>query len=259
MSVATEIQELTQNTAELDGIRTSMREKLVAKGVDASTHNFADFPNDVESIPSPQQILVSKNYTSYFTASGGEDIDTVFYENTGRRIYPLRNGNDVTLNANGLTKFRAVERLRLTADVSSSYWGTIMGAPNNSFQSIMVWLQRTNNQNVIAGGWLGYTADRIAIPQLNQWYYFVLCCDYSKDSKVYKRLYDDNGTLLQEVSGASSAYTSNNRLLFGAYSGNADVSLNNVDIDLSQTVFEINGSTVWGKFNSKTENMGIIT
>lgn len=36
----------------LDDIRVSMREKLVAKGVDASTHNFADFPNDVESIPS---------------------------------------------------------------------------------------------------------------------------------------------------------------------------------------------------------------
>ena len=52
MSIATEIQELTQNTAELDGIRSSMRTKLVAKGVDASTHNFADFPDDVESIAS---------------------------------------------------------------------------------------------------------------------------------------------------------------------------------------------------------------
>lgn len=29
-----------------------MREKLVAKGVDASTHNFADFPDDVENISS---------------------------------------------------------------------------------------------------------------------------------------------------------------------------------------------------------------
>lgn len=206
-----------------------------------------------------QQIMISKNYTTYFTASGGEDIDTVFYENSGRRIYPLRNGNNVTLNANGLTKFRAVERLRLTADVSSNYWGTIMGAPNNSNQGINVWLQRANNENHIRGGWLGYTAGATTIPQLNQWYYFVLCCDYSKDNNVYKRLYDDNGTLLQEISGASQAMTSNNRLLFGAYSGNADVSLNNVDIDLSQTAFEINGSTVWGKFNSKTENMGIIT
>lgn len=45
MSIADKITQLTT-------IRASMREKLVAKGVDASTHNFADFPNDVENIPS---------------------------------------------------------------------------------------------------------------------------------------------------------------------------------------------------------------
>lgn len=45
MSIADKITQLTT-------IRASMREKLVAKGVDASTHDFADFPNDVESIPS---------------------------------------------------------------------------------------------------------------------------------------------------------------------------------------------------------------
>ncbi len=45
MSIADKLTQLTT-------IRTSMREKLVAKGVDASTHNFADFPNDVESIAS---------------------------------------------------------------------------------------------------------------------------------------------------------------------------------------------------------------
>lgn len=45
MSIADKITQLTT-------IRASMREKLVAKGVDASTHNFADFPNDVESISS---------------------------------------------------------------------------------------------------------------------------------------------------------------------------------------------------------------
>lgn len=52
MSIASELTELQQNTTALGTIRTSMREKLVAKGVDASTHDFADFPNDVESIPS---------------------------------------------------------------------------------------------------------------------------------------------------------------------------------------------------------------
>ena len=43
---------LADKVEQLSTIRASMREKLVAKGVDASTHDFADFPNDVESIPS---------------------------------------------------------------------------------------------------------------------------------------------------------------------------------------------------------------
>ena len=43
---------IADKLTQLDEIRSSMRTKLVAKGVDASTHNFADFPSDVESIPS---------------------------------------------------------------------------------------------------------------------------------------------------------------------------------------------------------------
>lgn len=45
MSIADKLTELAE-------IRADMREKLIAKGVDASTHNFADFPDDVENIPS---------------------------------------------------------------------------------------------------------------------------------------------------------------------------------------------------------------
>lgn len=53
MSIADKITQLTT-------IRASMREKLVAKGVDASTHNFADFPNDVENIPSGGNLNVGE-------------------------------------------------------------------------------------------------------------------------------------------------------------------------------------------------------
>ena len=52
MSIATEIQELTQNTAELDGIRTDIRTALAGKGVSASDHDYADFATDISSIPS---------------------------------------------------------------------------------------------------------------------------------------------------------------------------------------------------------------
>lgn len=50
MSIAAELQELTQNTAELDGIRSDIRNALVEQGIEASTHNFADFAGDVGSI-----------------------------------------------------------------------------------------------------------------------------------------------------------------------------------------------------------------
>ena len=45
MSLADKVEQLTD-------IRDNIREKLIAKGVDASAHNFANFPNDVENIPS---------------------------------------------------------------------------------------------------------------------------------------------------------------------------------------------------------------
>ncbi len=43
---------IADKLTQLDEIRSSMRTKLVAKGVDASTHNFADFPDDIDNIPS---------------------------------------------------------------------------------------------------------------------------------------------------------------------------------------------------------------
>ena len=52
MSVATEIQELTQNTAELDGIRTDIRTALAGKGVTATDHDYSDFAADIAAIPS---------------------------------------------------------------------------------------------------------------------------------------------------------------------------------------------------------------
>lgn len=43
MSLADKVEQLTD-------IRDSMREKLVAKGVDASTYNFANFPEGIENM-----------------------------------------------------------------------------------------------------------------------------------------------------------------------------------------------------------------
>ena len=44
---------IADKITQLDSIRSSMRTKLVAKGVtSASNHDFADFPDDVDAIPS---------------------------------------------------------------------------------------------------------------------------------------------------------------------------------------------------------------
>lgn len=105
MSVATEIQELTQNTAELDGIRTSMREKLVAKGVDASTHNFADFPNDVESISASEAVI-----TAYYcganatvTATLGNDTYTATADGDGTANIFVGKTGTYTISSTGTT------------------------------------------------------------------------------------------------------------------------------------------------------------
>lgn len=66
---------IADKLTQLDGIRTSMREKLVAKGVDASTHNFADFPNDVESI-STGGLPSEYEAVDYIESTGTQYIDT---------------------------------------------------------------------------------------------------------------------------------------------------------------------------------------
>lgn len=52
MSIATEIQALTENTAELSTCRGDIRTALEGKGVSASTHDFSDFASDIDAIPS---------------------------------------------------------------------------------------------------------------------------------------------------------------------------------------------------------------
>lgn len=64
---------IADKLTQLDDIRSSMRTKLVAKGVDASAHNFADFPDDVESIPS------RGGWESFFTLTrNNEEIEFEF-------------------------------------------------------------------------------------------------------------------------------------------------------------------------------------
>lgn len=52
MSIATEIQTLTENTAELSTCRGDIRTALEGKGVSASDHDFSDFASDIDAIPS---------------------------------------------------------------------------------------------------------------------------------------------------------------------------------------------------------------
>ena len=52
MSIATEIQALTENSAELSTCRGDIRTALEGKGVSASTHDFSDFASDIDAIPS---------------------------------------------------------------------------------------------------------------------------------------------------------------------------------------------------------------
>lgn len=52
MSIATEIQTLTENTAELSTCRGDIRTALEGKGVSANTHDFSDFASDIDAIPS---------------------------------------------------------------------------------------------------------------------------------------------------------------------------------------------------------------
>lgn len=42
---------VTEKITQLTTIRSDIRTALTDKGIDASEHNFKDFPNDVESIP----------------------------------------------------------------------------------------------------------------------------------------------------------------------------------------------------------------
>ena len=88
---------IADKLTQLDEIRSSMRTKLVANGVDASTHDFADFPNDVESIQTggAEAVIVASacgaaatvtatlNGDSYTALSGSSGIANIFVPSTG--------------------------------------------------------------------------------------------------------------------------------------------------------------------------------
>ena len=250
MSIADKITQLTT-------IRASMREKLVAKGVDASTHNFADFPNDVESIPSggeeeksyyPDRIFLSHGYgVEYYTYNArfrllNKDGSYFVYNlasanNSARLIFKFNVTDNSTFNnwCGGFGDDRTSEPA--TKSIGGYFF------PNNRFAIRLAQGDNTPIEIMV---------DSIS---LNTWYYLVAKVDIT-NSTYSVFLYDDNGTLISQNSTSfSTPYnnTSGWTRLCGINNNSQMVGA----VSLTDTCYLIDETEVWGKLNSKTQNMGL--
>ena len=117
---------ITDKITQLTTIRASMREKLVAKGVDASTHNFADFPNDVESI-STGGLPSEYEAVEYIESDGNQYIDTGFIPNNrtaikAHYILPQNPTSGITFGLFGTDVYNVSSQwFAMTTDSSYTY------------------------------------------------------------------------------------------------------------------------------------------
>lgn len=84
---------IADQIAELTTIRGDIRTALVGKGVDASTHNFADFADDIDNIPSggsaDELEYLGQLPTSCFVSTDGKIYNTS--SNTSTYVYRIPN------------------------------------------------------------------------------------------------------------------------------------------------------------------------
>ena len=121
MSIATEIQTLTENTAELSTCRGNIRTALEGKGVSASDHDFSDFASDIDAIPSggggsaadfetesTYAGELKKHLGAYSIESLGL-LDTMPAANNNNYAYflPCKSTGNVTLDRVQVTNFSA--------------------------------------------------------------------------------------------------------------------------------------------------------
>ncbi|MBO7712411.1 MAG: hypothetical protein J6S85_02510 [Methanobrevibacter sp.] len=251
MSIATKLAELTQ-------IRTDIRTALAGKGISASDHDFADFSQDIDSIPSGnnEQII---NYSSYTAYSFVNENDT--YKINGKFIQLYRSGTQIYLNTSGMASFRAIMRFRLTSNIATNYWGTMFGNSNVNLPITYIRRSGSNNEIICSCKDSGNTATTniLTIPSINTWYYLAFSFDTTLD-KLNSYLYDDTGTLVTtETKSFSSVASGNSELRISTYNNNNDTTLNNIDIDIEKVAFERNGSLIWGNITTLMQNMGVIT
>lgn len=91
-------------------------------------------------------------------------------------------------------------------------------------------------------------------PALNTWYY---ACLYFSANNLCCSMYDESGTLLAAgMVSVTDIINQTSSMGLGGHRSSYDF-LKNSEIDLSETFVELNGTIIWGKANSKTQNMGI--
>ena len=250
MSIADELLELQQNTTALGTARTDIRTALANKGVSASDHDFADFADDVESIPSGGHSLVGNSVIMTSNEAGNK------YLMMGNYVLfkPLdTNGNGISLALRNYSQFRFI--VKFMPVTSQSNWGWLYGwAYNGHYGQLPV---LSLGSLAVAGEGIGtVTAYTTTI---GNWYYGVVSFN---GTKVVGKIYDADGNFLHKlgenaISAWSYSGSVDNIIFGGGYNGAYDQRLIGTIIDIDECYIETGNTAIWGQTNSKTQNMGL--
>ena len=265
MSIATKLAELTQ-------IRTDIRTALTGKGVSASDHDFADFSTDIASI--------STGGTKGKTLSYYGDVNGVIETAIRTSASSWLKTNETyaqgkTLNtdftdyifnpASATSSFRIIVRFRMqdnTTDhivVSSGrkyggndQWYGIKIAytveDGQGARLLATWMDANNTASYF-GSYYAFTTN---------WYYAVFYYNAVTKDTTFS-IYNDDLTQIQTETRANKTFASNTTypVYIGGVSSSYYGNKYTGTIDVSNIVYEVDGTAQWGATNSDTATLGI--
>lgn len=265
MSIATKLAELAQ-------IRTDIRTALAGKGISASIHNFADFATDISLIQTgvgQGKTLsyygnLNGNTTTAIRTSAGSWLKTNETYAHGKAFNV--NFTDYIFNpASATSSFRIIIRFRMsdnTTDhivVSSGqkyadqWYGLKIAYTVEDGQGarlLVTWVDNNNTASYF-GSYYAFTTN---------WYYAVFYYNAVTKDATFS-IYNDDLTQIQTETRANKTFSSNTTypVYIGGVGSNSDGNKYSGTIDVSNVVYEVDGTAEWGATNSDTETLGIPT
>ena len=168
------------------------------------------------------------------------------------------NSNSLIPNVANSNFYREVVKFKVSSYLSADayFTGTMKSSEPNELPMFLFSYNWGNQLGMAISNNGSWTWVSLNIkPDLNTWYYIVAYCIVGSGQFICS-LYDESGNHIKTNYNKNITFVSNTYV--ATIGGTNVTTIKNFEIDLNESFIEVNGEIIWGKKNSKTENMGIM-